>query len=143
MKKARLVAGVTAAIPVATGGLTVPAAAHTTQVTAAPAQQALGQGKTVRHHAIGPDTYGIAWYPLSATETLYYRHGGSTRLPAGYSVFVTCYYKGTTGYASDPYWDHVSGYRDQHSYVSAIGHIADAHVDMGGKTPPDNGIPPC
>ena len=143
MKKARLIAGMTAAIPAAVGGFAAPAAAHAAQATATLAHQAPAKGKTVmRHDVQAATTGGPGWYSLSFGETLYFRNGGSHFLPAGWSVFVTCYYKGNTG-NPDPYWDHISAYRLLGiTSVQAVGHIADRHVNLNGL-PPNAGIPKC
>jgi hypothetical protein len=144
MKKARLIAGMTAAIPAAAGGFAAPAAAHATQATTAPAHQVPVKGKTVQHHGMQADTTGPAFYSLSVSETLYLRTGGQTLLTAFDLVYVTCYYSGAP-HKSDPYWDHVTdeivAFTNHHLHLT--GHLWDGHVDMNGKTPPNNGIPHC
>jgi len=63
MKKARLIAGMTAAIPAAVGGFAAPAAAHAAQATATLAHQAPAKGKTVmRHDVQAATTGGPGWY---------------------------------------------------------------------------------
>jgi hypothetical protein len=141
MKKARLIAGVTAVIPAAVGGFAVPTAAHAAQATTAAAQQV--KGKTVLHAGIQRRTSGPGWYSISAPETLYFRNGGSFPHYLGMGIYVTCYYTGAPG--SDPYWDHFTKYivppRGGGVVTSRAGHVADAHVDMNGRIPPNNGIP--
>jgi hypothetical protein len=143
MKKARLIAGMTAAIPAAAGGFAVPAAAHAAQATTALAHQAPAMGKTVVRHGMQAATTGARSASLSENETLYIRSGGTKGLAHGTLVYITCYYKGNTGYASDPYWDHVT-----HEFLpmiynwSYVGHVADAHVDLDGYPGPA-GIPKC
>ena len=138
MKKARLIAGMTAAIPAAAGGFAVHAATH---ATTASADQVPVKGKTM-YHGIQLAATGPQWASLSFGETLHFRNGGTGFLPAGYSVFVTCYYTGNTG-NPDPYWDHISAYRLLGvTSVQAVGHIADRHVNLNGL-PPNVGVPKC
>jgi len=144
MKKVRLIVGMTAAIPVAAGGLAAPAAA---QATTASAHQVLAMGKTILLHGKRPNIlrFGPGWYNLSLPETAFFRNGGSKRLSAGDAVKVTCYYFGgtATGY-TDPYWDHFVSYylAGTRNFVARSGHIADAHVDLDGL-PSVRGIPHC
>ena len=142
MKKARLITGMTAAIPAAVGGFAAPAAAHTTQATTAQVQQRPATGKTVVHHGIRP-TYG-QWWPLSHSDTLYLRSGGSTVLPDQDQVFVTCYYSGTV-YFGDKYWDHIIRYFvPPHFEVSKTGHLRDRWVHLpNAESPKAAGIPHC
>jgi hypothetical protein len=144
MKKARLIAGVTAAIPAAAGGFAAPAAAHAAQATTVSAHQVSVKGKTVLHYGIRPDTYGRGWYSLSAPETAYFRNGGQRHMTQSSEVSINCYYTGNTGYA-DPYWDHFTKWYivGTRYYNYQSGHIADAHVDMEGVEAPQNGIPHC
>ena len=141
MKKARLIAGVTAAIPTA-AGFAVPAA-HATQARAL-AHQAPAKGKTVAYNGIRPDT-GPGWYEVSSPETLYFRDGGSYPDYWGMGVYVTCYYSGAPG--PDPYWDHFTKYISPTRYGgvvrSRVGHVADRHVDLNGHFPKSYGIPHC
>jgi hypothetical protein len=135
MKKARLIAGVAATIPVAAGGFAAPAAAHTT-----PAHQVPANGKTVRHPGQLTRRNGVGWYEVSYFETLHFRSGGSLRSYEG-NVYVTCYYAGDTEY-TDPYWDHFTVYTYGHPIVKS-GHVADSHVDTGYPNPKSAGIPHC
>jgi len=141
MKKARLIAGLTAAIPAAAGGFAVPAAAHAAQATTTSAQQV--KGKTVLLQGTQLAATGAKWASLSENEILYTQSGARKGLAHGTSVYITCYYKGNTGFASDPYWDHVT-----HEFFPLIinwtyvGHVADAHVDLDGY-PAAAGIPHC
>jgi hypothetical protein len=146
MKRARLIAGVTAAIPAAAGGFAAPAAAHAAQATTASAQQRPGNGKTVQHYGIQLATTGPQWAPLSESEILYYRSGGTQWLRDGTRVFVTCYYHGAPG--QDPWWDHITSKWSPGALhpVPATGHVADRHVDFGGAHhyyPFSVGIGPC
>ena len=66
----------------------------------------------------------------------------ATLLRSGTRVAVTCYYFGNppAPYAGDGYQDHVDlvigiGYQ--------VGHIPDRYVNLGGRTPPEYGIPEC
>lgn len=63
-------------------------------------------------------------------------------LPLNDSVTVTCYYKGNppSGYLSDGFQDHVT--RENWPF-SHSGHIPDAYVNLGGRTPPEAGLPHC
>src|SRR5689334_22826633 len=103
MKKARLIVGVTAAIPVAAGGFAAPAAAQANATTAS-AHQVPSKGKTAVLHGLAALMSGVGFYNMSLPETLYFR-GGSTLPNFDYDVYVTCYYKGNTGY-NDPYCVH-------------------------------------
>jgi hypothetical protein len=142
MKKARLIAGMAAAIPAA-GAFAVPAAAHTTQATTALAHQAPANGKTVLHYGI-PDT-GTGWYEVSTPATLYFTTGGTYPNYQGVGVYVTCYYSGAPG--PDPYWDHFTKYisptRGGGVTRSRTGHVADRHVDLNGHFPNSYGIRHC
>lgn len=141
MKKARLITAMTAAIPAAVGGFAPPAAAHTTQATTAQAQQRPATGKTVVHQSIQPD-YG-QWWPLSHSDTLYFRSGGSKVLPDQDQVFITCYYSGTD-YHGDKYWDHIVRYLSGRFEVSKTGHLRDRWVHLpNAEYPPAAGIPHC
>jgi hypothetical protein len=146
MKKARLIAGVTAAVPVAVGGFAAPAAANVAQPTTAKAHQAPVTGKTVLNLncIFGCAGHGPGWYSVSVPETLHLRSGVSIKDYSG-SVYVTCYYTGDTEF-KDPYWDHFTKYTARntiHPVISATGHIADQGVDMSGRVPPHNSIPHC
>jgi len=145
MKRVKLIAGMTAAIPAAVGGLAAPAAAHAAQATTTLAHQAPAKGKTVMRHSMLEARRVAKWAPLSFGETMHFAKGGTAFFPAGWSVFVTCYYTGNTG-TPDPYWDHISAYRNQGIFSvngpNAVGHIADRHVNLNG-TPPQAGIPHC
>jgi hypothetical protein len=142
MKKARLITAMTATIPAAVGGFAPPAVAHTTRATTAQAQQRPATGKTVVHHGgIQPD-YG-QWWPLSHSDTLYFRSGGSTVLPDQDQVFITCYYSGTN-YLGDKYWDHIIRYLEGRFEVSKTGHLRDRWVHLpNAEYPPAAGIPHC
>src|SRR5215831_21219979 len=130
MKKARLVAGMTAVIPAA-GAFVAPAAAHATQATTASAQQVPAKGKTVLHPGVQLAAFGPQWAVLSESETLYQRSGLHRTLPDGTQVYLTCYYSGAP-YASDKYWDHITKYRFGTSRTFDVtGHLADRHVDIG------------
>jgi hypothetical protein len=78
MKKARLIAGMTAAIP-ALGAFAAPAAAHAT--TASPHQV---KGKTVLLQGIRQETKGPQWASLSESEIFHPRTGNPTKVPKGY-----------------------------------------------------------
>ena len=78
MKKARLIAGMTAAIPAAAGGFAVHAATH---ATTASADQVPVKGKTM-YHGIQLAATGPQWASLSFGETLHFRNGG-TGFPRG------------------------------------------------------------
>jgi hypothetical protein len=141
MKKAKLIAGMTAAIPAA-AGFAGPAAAHTNQ-SGTTAHETFQNGKSVHLQAPRVNTTSL-WAPLSQSETLYYRSGGHTTLVVGYPVYVTCYYSGAP-YKTDPYWDHIT----KISYLGqqpndVTGHLADLHVSLPGhELPPAAGIPHC
>ena len=144
MKRARLIAGMTAAIPAAVGGLAAPATAHAAQATTTLAHQAPAKGKTVTSHSMLAAHKAAKWASLSFGETMHFAKGGTAFFPAGWSVFVTCYYTGNTG-TPDPYWDHISAYRTFITTITgpnAVGHIADRHVNLNGL-PPNVGIPHC
>ena len=130
MKKARLIAGMTAAIPAAVA-FAAPAAAHATQATMAPAQRVPAKGKTVSHPGIQLATFGPQWAVLSESETFYPRSGGHFTLADGTQVYLTCYYSGAP-YNSDPYWDHITKAYGPRIHRSITGHLADRHVDIGG-----------
>src|SRR5215831_3513400 len=132
MKKARLIAGMTAAIPAA-GAFAAPAAAHATQATTASPHQV--NGKTVLLQGILPETFGPQWASLSVPETLYFRNGGSF-YPYSGLIYVTCYYSGAP-HKSDPYWDHFTKYYEGHVLItSRPGHLWDGHVDFNGQPAP-------
>ena len=138
MKKARLIAGMTAAIPAATG-FAVPAAAHA-QPTAPEVARTV---KTVQPQ-VQVDT-GARWAPLSASEILYSPNGKNiASLVVGYSVYITCYYSGAP-YKADKYWDHVTkiSYEGNPSN-NVTGHVADLHVSLPNhEFPAAAGIPHC
>jgi hypothetical protein len=65
-----------------------------------------------------------------------------TSLRPGTQVVVTCYYLGNppAPYVGDGYQDHIDliigiGYW--------VGHIPDRYVNLGGRTPPQYGVPEC
>lgn len=143
MKKTRLITAMTAAIPAAAGGFAAPVAAHATQATMAQAQQRPATGKTVVPHGMRPEATGSQWAPLSHSDTLYFRSGGSTVLPDQDQVFITCYYSGTT-YLGDKYWDHITRYLEGRFEVSKTGHLRDRWVHLpNAEFPPAAGIPHC
>lgn len=138
MKKARLIAGLTAAIPAA-GAFAVPAAAHATQATTASAHQV--KGKTVLLHGNLPATFGPQWVEVSAPETLYFRNGGSF-YPYEGQIYVTCYYSGAP-HNNDPYWDHFTKWYEGHVQITnRPGHLWDGHVDFNGQLAPQV-LPHC
>jgi len=145
MKKARLVVGVTAAVPVAVGGFAAPAAAHVAQPTTAKAHQAPVTGKTVLNHAtIACTGCGPGWYQVINGKM--YSRGGAIIPPNPYqgSAHVTCYYRGDTGFPNDPYFDHfISMFFVRVGRQPAVGHVADQYVDLGNHLPTSFGIPHC
>jgi hypothetical protein len=141
MKKARLIAGMTAAIPAAAGGFAAPAAAH---AATAAAQVQPAKGKTVLNHAtIACTNCGPGWYQV-INGTLY-SPGGAVLFPNPYSgsVHVTCYYKGNTGFPHDPYFDHFVSKLYPNGRHPTVGHVADQYVDLGNHLPTSFGIPHC
>jgi hypothetical protein len=81
---------------------------------------------------------------VDGREAPLYNPSGSlyTLLRPGTQVTVTCYYLGNppAPYVGDGYQDHIDlvigiGY--------AVGHIPDRYVNLGGRTPPEYGIPEC
>ena len=131
MKKARLIAGMTAAIP-AVGAFAVPAAAHATQATTASPHQV--KGKTVLHQGMQPATFGPQWAEVSYPETLYFRSGGTYPDYEG-QIYVTCYYSGNP-HKSDPYWDHFTKFYEGRVQIARSGHLWDGHVDFNGQPAP-------
>lgn len=95
--------------------------------------------------AITPDyTVTVPVQNVDGREAPLFNPSGSlyTLLRSGTRVAVTCYYFGNppAPYAGDGYQDHVDlvigiGY--------AVGHVPDRYVNLGGRTPPEYGIPEC
>jgi|SRR5215471_400065 len=144
MKKARLIVGVTAAVPVAVGGFAAPAAAHVAQPTTAKAHQAPVTGKTVLNHAAMACTNcGPGWYQITG-GVMYNPNGGIIAAAYNGWAHITCYYKGNTGFTHDPYFDHfVSMSFPRTGRQPAVGHVADQYVDLGNHLPTSFGIPHC
>jgi hypothetical protein len=143
MKRAKLVAGMTAIIPAVTAvGLAPQAAAHASTASGVRAEQASLTGKSVALALRqAPAAVSSVWASLSHSDTFYYRSGGTLTLPRGWLVYVTCYYSGAP-YA-DPYWDHVTKEGSKGGYeTNYTGHIADRYVDLSGY-PKSAGIPHC
>jgi hypothetical protein len=137
MKKARLIAGMTAAIPAA-GALAIPAAAHATQATTASPHQV--KGKTVLLHGLLPETFGPQWAEVSYPETLYFRSGGTYPDYSG-QIYVTCYYSGAP-HTNDKYWDHFTKFYEGRVQIARAGHLWDGHVDFNGQLAPQV-LPHC
>jgi hypothetical protein len=141
MKKVAYIAVFAGMAPAIMGAI-VPGAANAATTTARPASTGT-QAKTVSIHpvAAAAGDYTCHGSPLTSERycsapidhktTFYFRSGGAATFSPGTVVRVTCWYKGNTGYASDPYWDHIT----EASGVPLTGHVADRWVNFGGEFP--------
>jgi hypothetical protein len=159
MKKIAYIAGLAGMAPAITG-LVAPGAAN------AATTAATGTGTQAKTVSIQPvkatadfnsatDCHGAAFSPKRYCSTsiynrpdgtqFFFHSGGSTIIPDGTKLRVTCYYSGDTGFPKDPYWDHVTRVKiDGFSYS---GHVRDKWVNFNGYYPnsasPGPGLPYC
>jgi hypothetical protein len=149
MKKVAYIAGIAGMAP-AIAGFIAPGAANAATTGAGT------QAKTVSTHpvtaAAGDYTcHGPAGEPGRYCSTsiynrpdgtqFFFRSGGSTIIPDGAKLRVSCYYSGDTGFPKDPYWDHVT----MLSGLPIVGHVRDKWVNFGGEFPfsPGPALPHC
>ncbi|HEY1640395.1 MAG TPA: hypothetical protein VGG35_06895 [Streptosporangiaceae bacterium] len=129
--------GMTAVAPAAVATAMAPAAAHA--ATDGPAQHGTAQSGKIITPAV------TKWAGIVHPPAPFYlpNNNEDGTFTTGQSVHVTCYYTGAP-YASDPYWDHITGMRSKGvSYSFFTGHVADYHVNLGGRFPSSVGIPHC
>jgi hypothetical protein len=148
MKKVRTLAGLAVMAPAAAA--LAPATGHAATVSAADHGTS---GKTVSLSGARTEFSGPSFYPIYKVSN----HLAPLWTPSNHvgrymnstvSVWVSCYYSGNTGFASDKYWDHVTEEVAQVPggapvYSFSIGHVADHFVNLGGRFPAAAKIPKC
>lgn len=151
MKKVHALAGLAVMAPAAAMAAIAPAAAHAAAANRSVNHEAGRAGKTVSLANYGAAASASRWAPIIRTQnhaapvwTASNKVGIYVSSQRHDSVFVSCYYSGNTGFASDKYWDHVEAERSSPiGFTEVIGHIADHFVNLGGKFPKSAGIRHC
>lgn len=150
MKKARIFAGAAAIVPTALAAA-IPATTANATTNGPLGHNATRTGKTLAfgtHHNPRPATLDT-WASVIHGPAPLYSRGGRVHTTlgngSGNSIYITCYYSGNTGFASDPYWDHFIYYNKNHFSFIYTGHMADHYANLLGHYPKSfrSGIKHC